>query len=296
MKKVLPKTSLVYPLPIALLGVQHEGKVYYTTVTNLSIMGEEPPVISVMIERHRAIMKRLEIGSIISINYPDTTMIDKADLCASVSGNEFDKSTLFNTEHLLEAPYIDECPVVLVAEIIDIVAIKRQKVFVCDVRRTLIDEKIAVDRNIPSMNILDPIIYGRDGKYYKIGGVIGKTGLEGRALYQDIKKHMAPKPYSFHFKLKVCEEKEAGKSYRKLAQEYDVYHETIEDWYALYSMFGREGLTKAFAKKLASTRFTRREKADIVDKIRRGEMTYREACQLHTVSLSRLRNWMKKSR
>ncbi len=296
MKKAIPKAPLVYPLPIALLGVEHETKVYYTTVSNLSVMGEMPPIIGVMIDKKRAIMKQLDVGSMISINYPDTTMIDKADLCATVSGETFDKASLFTTDYLLETPYIDECPVVLIAHIIDIVSIKRQRVFVCEVRRTLIEDTLAVDRNIPSMNILDPIIYGRDGKYYKIGSVIGKTSLEGRTLYQDIKKHMAPKPYSFHCKLKICQEKDAGKSYRKLAKAYDVYHETIEDWYALYTMFGREGLTKAFAHKLAKTQFTKAEKADIVRRIRSGELTYRDACQRYMVSLSRLRNWMKKTR
>ncbi len=296
MKKMLRKIPLVYPLPIALLGTKHEDKVLYTTVRNLSIMGENPPLIGVMLDRQKHVLSHLAVGATISINYPSTTMIDKADLCANVSGDNFDKSSLFESTFLIDTPYIDECPAVIIAEIIDYVTVKKQHLFVCQVRRTLIEESLFVDQNIPSMNILDPIIYGLDEKYYKIGSVIGKASLEGKKLYQEVKKKLAPQPYSFHFKYKLCKLKASGKSYRKLAKQYDVYHETLEDWYALYTMFGRTGLTKQFATTLAKTRFTDEEKANIVAQIKSGTLTYREACQEYMVSLSRLKNWVKKSR
>ncbi len=296
MKKTLPKIPLVYPLPIALLGTLYGDDVLYTTVRNLSIMGESPPLIGVMLDKQKHVLKHLDVGTTISINYPSTTMIDKADLCAHVPGNKFDKSSLFKTGFIIETPYIDECPAVIICEIIEKVIIKKQYLFVCHVRRTLIDEDIVVEKNIPSMNILDPIIYGLDDKYYKIGSVFGKASLEGKQLYQAMKKKLAPKPYSFHFKYKICQLKDSGKSYRRLAKEYNVYHETIEDWYALYTMFGREGLTKQFAQQLANTKFTHEEKDEIVGLIKSGKITYRDACQTYFVSLSRLKNWVKKRR
>ncbi len=296
MKKAIPRVPLVYPLPIALIGTGTKAKIHYTTVRNLSVMGEDPPLVGIMLDKSRHIFSKLEVGQLISINMPTTMMIDKADLCASVPGDEFDKSSLFESNTMLETPYIEECPVVLIGELIDEVQIKKHQLFVCEIRRTLIDEALFVDKNIPSMNILDPIIYGLDKKYYKIGGVIGKENNEGKMLYRSIRKTMAPKPYSFHFKLKLCQLKDEGKSYKQLAERYNVYHETIEDWYALYTMFGRDGLTKKFANKLASTRFTKEEKRKIAQQIMTNEKTYREACQAYTVSLSRLKNWVKKYR
>ena len=296
LKKEIKKVPLIYPLPIALLGVENNENIYYTTVSNVSIMAESPPIIGVMVASTRVIRKHLEVGQRISLNFPSTLMIDKADLCAHVSNDEFDKSTLFNTKFVLKAPYIDECPVVLIAEIIDHTPMQRQHFYTCSIKRTLIDEHLSVDENIPSMNILDPIIYGLDGKYYQIGKVIGKASLEGKLLYRNVRKKLGPQPYSFHFKHKLCRLKEEGWTYKDLAEKYNVYHETIEDWYALYSMYGKEGLTKKMANKLAGSRFTIEEKRQIAEAIIAGERTYREQCLEHSVSLSRLKNWVKKAR
>ena len=296
LKKETKKVPLIYPLPIALIGVENAGDIYYTTVSNVSIMAEHPPMVGVMVETTRVIRKHLEIGSRISVNFPSTVMIDKADLCAFVSNDEFDKSTLFETEYSLKTPYISECPVVLILEITDHMAMHRQHFYTCAVKRTLIDDHLSVEENIPSMNILDPIIYGLDGKYYQIGKVIGKASLEGKQLYQNVRKKLGPQPYTFHFKHRICKMKDEGWTYKDLSDKYNVYHETIEDWYALYSLFGKEGLSKKMANRLAGTRFTKEEKRHMAEQIITGEKTYRELCQEHMVSLSRLKNWVKKAR
>ena len=296
LKKIMNKVPLIYPLPIALIGVENAGDIYYTTVSNLSIMAEHPPMIGVMIDSKRVIRKQIGVGSRISINFPSTVMIDKADMCAHVSNDDFDKSSIFENEYSLDAPYIKECPVILIAEITEHIPMHRQHYYVCTVLRTLIEENLSVEQNIPSMNILDPIIYGLDGKYYQIGKVIGKAGLEGKTLYQNLRKKLGPQPYSFHFKHRICKMKDAGWTYKDLADKYDVYHETIEDWYALYSLFGREGLSKKMANRLARTRFTFEEKQKMAHQIIRGEKTYRELCYENMVSLSRLKNWVKKAR
>ena len=296
MKKTLGKVPLIYPLPLAILGVQNTGGTFYTTVSNLSVMGLNPAMIGIMLDEKRHIQKQLSIGVSLSVNMPSTTLIDKADLCATVSSDVFDKSTLFEPNYTMNVPYIDVCPVVLIVEVKEHVAVKKQHIYICEVKKTLVESDLFVDHNIPSMNILDPIIYGLDDKYYQIGKVIGKAHVEGKQLYQTVRKTMAPKPYSFHFKLKICTLKSQGVSYKELSDKYDVYHETIEDWYALYTLFGREGLTKKMANKLAKTEFTEEEKQDMVEKIISGEKTYRELCLEQMVSLSRLRNWVKKAR
>lgn len=296
MKKSIQKVPLIYPLPLTILGVENTSGTFYTTVSNLSVMGKNPPMISMMIHEKTHIQKQLEKGVRVSINIPSTTSIDKADLCANVSSETFDKTILFNTQYVLNTPYIEDFPVILIAEIIEHITIKKNHLYVAEIKKTLIDEALAVDENIPSMNILDPIIYGLDEKYYKIGKVIGKAALEGKKLYQNIRKKLPPQPYTYHFKLKLCKLKEEGISYKHLAETYDVYHETVEDWFALYTLFGKDGLTKKMSNKLASTKFTDEEKDMMVHEIVNGEKTYREQCETHYVSLSRLKNWVKKYR
>ena len=296
MKKSIQKIPLIYPLPLTIVGVDTKEKVYYTTVSNLTVLSDQPPRIGVMIDQKRLIRKQLYVGKTLSLNFPSTTMLDKADLCAHVTNLEFDKAILFNTHYNYNTPYISECPVSLIVQVTQEVKISKHYFYICDVIRTLVEDTLIIDQNIPSMNILDPIIYGLDGKYYHIGKVIGKASLEGKNLYRKLKKKQAPKPYSFQFKLKICKLKDQGKSYKSLAKEYQVYHETIEDWYMLYTFYGKEGLTKATAQKLAQSKFTENEKALIISKIKTQEITYKEAVLKYNVSLSRLKNWVKKSR
>ena len=102
--------------------------------------------------------------------------------------------------------------------------------------------------------------------------------------------------YHFNFKYKICRLKEQGMTYQDLAAQYGVYHETIKDWYLLYKVFGREGLTKKKAKELASNRIPKEKKQVLARNIIDGVKTYRQILEQENVSLSRIRNWVKKER
>lgn len=296
MKTSIATVPLIYPLPMAIVGVKNDKGTFFSTIRNLNVISQEPAIFGMVVADERHLHKQLEIGTQFSLNMPTTTMIDKADLCANVSSEAFDKSSLFDTVLVQGIPVIETCPVVLLSEVTDTIRIEDQTFFVCKVQETLLEERLPIDGHIPSLNILDPILYGLDDKYYTVGRVIGKSSKEGESLYRNVRKTMAPQPYSFHFKYKICKLKHQGVSYKDLSDTFNVYHETIEDWYTLYTLFGRNGLTKKMADKLAATRFTKAQKAEMVRQIIEGEKTYRDVCGEHTVSLSRLKNWVKKAR
>ncbi|TVP94715.1 MAG: hypothetical protein EA374_05745 [Acholeplasmatales bacterium] len=296
MKTSIAAVPLIYPLPMAIVGVENNTGTFFATIQNLTIISREPAVFAMVIGSKRHMHRHLEIGTRFSLNMPTTTMIDKADLCASISSDTFDKAKLFDTAHVKGVPVIEACPVVLLAEVTDMTTMHDHTFYICAVKDTLLEERLPIDGHIPSLNVLDPILYGLDDKYYTVGRVIGKASKEGQSLYQSVRKTMAPQPYSFHFKYKICKLKNQGVSYKDLSDTFNVYHETIEDWYTLYTLFGRNGLTKKMANRLAASRFTKAEKAEMVRQIMQGEKTYRDVCGENMVSLSRLKNWVKKAR
>ncbi len=102
--------------------------------------------------------------------------------------------------------------------------------------------------------------------------------------------------YHFNFKYKICRLKEDGKTYKELAHAYGVYHETIKDWYLLYKVFGREGLTKKMSKELAVKKVSRAKKRELAKNLINGEKSYRSILEKERISLSRIRNWVKKER
>lgn len=297
MKKAIRHVPLVYPLPLAVIGVARDDEVVYTSVNNVAVMSIDPPLIGIMLDAQREVLNHLDKGSLLSVNMPSAPLLSKVDLQAPISNKHMQTADLFKTRKTLKTPYIDDCPVVNIVKIIETVQLSNQRFYMCEVVKTLIDKHLSVGNNIPSLNILDPIVYGLDDKYYTIGKVIGKAAHESKAIYDSLKKSdKAPKPYSFHFKHKICKLKAEGVSYKRLSQRYGVYHETIEDWYTLYKLFGREGLTKQMANQLAKTRFSQEEKQRMAQQIIDREATFMEMCKRHMVSLSRLRNWVKKRR
>lgn len=299
MKKAIPKVPLIYPLPVGILGFKDENGIMYTTVKHLSVMGSNPPQIGVLLEEKHPLRDKITEDTRFSLSFPSTPLIDKVDLCASYDDLKKLDSTeeLFNTAYDKSTiPYLDDAPVALINKVNQVVEVKKKLFVIADVQKTLVDEEVFVDDHIPSMNILDPIVFGLDEKYYTIGQVIGRAEIEGKELYRSMKKLQKPKPYSFYFKLKMCQMKDRGVSYTELSNNYGVYHETIEDWYILYSLFGREGLSKKMSNRLANTKFSEEKRQAMVEAIIEGKKTYRETVQDELVSLSRLRNWVKKER
>ena len=182
--------SLVYPIPITLVGALVEGKPNYTTIGDCGLMGIKPPLVYVSSHIDHHINSGILENKAYSINIPNTKLLAKADYCGMVSGKALDKSVLFNTffGELGNVPMIKECPVCLECKVIKEFSIQHRQVFIGEVVETYIDQEYVKENEdckiIADMNKLDPIIYALDNKYYKIGNMIGTGYQEGRKLQQ----------------------------------------------------------------------------------------------------------------
>lgn len=123
-----------------------------------------------------------------------------------------------------------------------------------------------------------------------------KSFYRSNFLEKKTKKALKNSPYHFNFKYKICREKAAGKTYKGLEEEYGVYHETIKDWYLLYRIFGKDGLTRKKAQELANTKFTKDRKQALALMVINGKKTFKDVVAEERVSLSRIRNWVKQER
>ncbi len=298
MKKTIDKQALIYPKPIVIVGILQNDSPCYFATTSVSIISHKPALIAMVIEPNQPFSQAFTMDSRFSINLPSSTWIDRVDLALNwQSLNHLDQPNLFETTtQKTTVPYIVDAKVALIVKISNVTDIGKRKLLIADVQKTIVDDSIFIDNVNPSLNILDPIIYGIDNKYYAIGQVLGSRQKESEKLYQNLRKHQKPKPYNYYFKLKICQLKEVGSTYKELAEQFDVYSETIEDWYMLYRIFGSAGLTRKMAIKLANTPFTETEQVALAQQIIARKATYKSLIETHYVSLSRLRNWVKKAR
>ncbi len=185
------KVPLVYPVPIILAGALVNNRPNFETLGDVGIMGINPPLVYISSgQNHYTNQGILEQGTF-SINFPTTHLLVKTDYCGVVSGNDVDKSKLFNIFYgeLKTAPMIRECPVNLECKVIKEFSIQHRQIFVGDVVESYVNEEFIIEseagQKIADMMKLDPIIYALDNCYYKIGEIIGTGYLEGKKFKKD---------------------------------------------------------------------------------------------------------------
>lgn len=186
MKIPLGKIPYVYPIPIALLGAQVNGKPNYATVGDLGLMGITPALVCVSSHRdHYTNLGILEHGTF-SLNFPTTAMLSVTDTCGVFSGRDTDKSTLFDSFYgeLETAPMIEECPVSLECRMLQNTLIQHRQIFIGEVHCAYVDEgylsEVEGKKQIADLTRLDPILYALDNRYYSIGQPIGVDYKEAK--------------------------------------------------------------------------------------------------------------------
>lgn len=186
MKVKLGTLPLVYPIPIVLAGANVGGKPNYATLGDCGVMGINPPLVYVSLGQGHYTTKGILENETYSVNFPSTDMLAVTDYCGIVSGNDVDKSALFETFYgeLGTAPLIKECPVNVECRVIEEFSIQHRHIFVGQVVQAHVDEEFVVERGgrqtVADMSKLDPIIYALDNQYYRIGESIGIGYREGK--------------------------------------------------------------------------------------------------------------------
>ncbi len=188
MKVKLGTIPLVFPIPIVLAGARVEGRPNYVTLGDCGIMGIKPPLVYISSSQENYSNQGILEHGTYSLNFPSTDLLAKTDFCGIVSGSEVDKSALFESFYgeLGTAPMIQECPVNLECRVVKEFSIEHRQIFVGEVVQAHVNaELVTVEggkQRITDMLRLDPIIYGLDNRYYRIGAPIGVGYQEGQTL------------------------------------------------------------------------------------------------------------------
>ncbi|MBN1858880.1 flavin reductase family protein [Candidatus Bipolaricaulota bacterium] len=186
MKKItLGEVPLVVPVPIVLVGSYVDGRANFAEVGDVAIAGIKPALVMVSLAENHHTMCGIRAAKVFSVNIPSTTMLDRVDACGMVSGRVADKSAWFDVvdSGRLDVPLIRECPVNLACELLREVQVEHRCVLVAKVVECQVDEMLLEDdggrRAIKDLQAFDPILYGLDNRYYRIGDPIGEGYNEG---------------------------------------------------------------------------------------------------------------------
>jgi flavin reductase (DIM6/NTAB) family NADH-FMN oxidoreductase RutF len=188
MKKEIKPYRPVYPSPAALItSIDAKGGANIITlgeVFNISV--REPVILGIAIRpatySHGLISETKEFA----INLPTVDLLEKVDRCGTVSGRsgkdkfrEIGLTPVPSTR--IRPPCIEECPVNIECEVLDILRVGDHDLFLGNVVAMRVDEDKLDEKGDILNETLDPIVY-ITGQYWSIGRPIG-------ALYFSVKNN-----------------------------------------------------------------------------------------------------------
>jgi flavin reductase (DIM6/NTAB) family NADH-FMN oxidoreductase RutF len=188
MGKVLmgPRT-LIYPMPVLLIGANVNGKPNFMAVAWGGIANGEPPMISVAIRPSRHTHKGISQNMAFSVNIPSVDLVREADYCGIISGARVDKveDCRFGVFYgkLENAPLIEQCPVNLECQVVHTLNLGSHTLFVGRIEESHVSEGCLTDGK-PDVTKIKPIIYATEParQYYVYGDLLAKAFKIGKEI------------------------------------------------------------------------------------------------------------------
>ncbi len=182
-KKLLEAKTLLYPMPAVIVGSMVDGKPNFCTVAYCGIVNSDPPMLSIECASSHYTTKGILKNQEFSVNIPSVEMVEVTDYIGLNSGNEIDKSEIFEIffGDIDNAPFIKNTPINHACRLIKMVELAGNKdVYIGEIINTYINEE-CLTNEAPDIQKVNPIIYATSNKsYWSIGKEIGKAWNIGK--------------------------------------------------------------------------------------------------------------------
>jgi flavin reductase (DIM6/NTAB) family NADH-FMN oxidoreductase RutF len=188
MKRSLGAKTLIFPTPSWVVGSYDEqGKPNGMTCAWGGVCCSQPPCVAVSLRKatytHGNLMKR----SAFTVNVPSQSQVKQTDYIGIVSGRDVDKfaATGFTPVHsdLVDAPYIQEFPLILECNVIQVIELGLHTQFVGQIIDVKADEEVLNAAGHPDILKVLPILFSPgEGAYYGVGESLGRAYTIGKGI------------------------------------------------------------------------------------------------------------------
>jgi flavin reductase (DIM6/NTAB) family NADH-FMN oxidoreductase RutF len=184
MKKInIGNNPYPLPMPVVIVGSSIEGRPNFMAVAWVTRVNARPALMSVAIGRHATASAIRDTGEF-SINIPSVELVKETDLTGMVSGNDLDKSVLFDIFHgsLRQAPMIRQCPVTMECGVVETLELPVDILFIGEVAGVWSEERFLTGGS-PDIEKVKPFCLTMpDNRYWSIGGTVGRAWSDGEGL------------------------------------------------------------------------------------------------------------------
>jgi len=188
MRRSLGADTLVYPTPVFMVGTyDREGRANVMNAAWGGICCSDPPCVAVSLRKARYTYENIMLREAFTIGIPPQSHIRAADYFGLVSGRKEDKVaraalTPVRSE-LVDAPYIDEFPLVLECKLVHTFDLGVHTQFVGQILDVKAEESVLDAKGNPDVERLEPLIFAPGpNTYHGVGPRLGKAFSIGRDL------------------------------------------------------------------------------------------------------------------
>jgi len=188
MKKSFGPRTLVLPVPVWAVGTyDREGRPNVVTVAWGGLCCSIPPCITVSLRKATLSYANIMERKAFSVNVPSAGYFREVDYFGLVSGREQDKLCHAGLTPVrcrnVDAPYIDEFPLVLECRLLQTVEIGLHTAFIGEILDVMADEDVIGERGFPEIEKVKPILYTPElHDYYGTGEFLGSAFQAGREI------------------------------------------------------------------------------------------------------------------
>jgi len=181
LKHSLGPKPIAYPTPVFVVGsYDSEGKPNLMAAAWGGICCSKPPSIAISLRSATYSHGCISASGAFTINIPSEDLLREADYVGTFSGRDVDKFdelglTPIRSE-LVNAPYVDEFPVVLECRLNHTVEIGIHTQYIGEILDVKVEESMVGEKGMPDIDLLKPVFYdpGTRG-YYGAGSFLGKA-------------------------------------------------------------------------------------------------------------------------
>ncbi len=186
MKKSLGAKTLAQPTPVWVVGsYDAQGKPNIMTIAWGGICCSQPPCVTISLRKATYTYECIRERKAYTVNIPSAALVKEVDYVGMVSGRTVDKFAMTKLtsvrSKLVDAPYIQEFPVIIECRVIHIVEIGLHTQFIGECADIKAEESVLDEEGMADILKVKPLIFNPgQSAYYGIGERIGKAFFIGK--------------------------------------------------------------------------------------------------------------------
>jgi len=181
MKKSFGPKTLIFPTPVWCVGsYDAKGEPNVMTIAWGGICCSKPPCVTVSLRKATYTYGNIIGRKAYTLSVPSEKYVQHADYFGIATGkkvNKFEKTGLTPVKsELVDAPYVEEFPMILECKVIHHYEIGLHTHFVGEILDVKIDDNLLNDDGDPDVEKIQPLVFTPDvQRYYGIGEFVGKA-------------------------------------------------------------------------------------------------------------------------